>query len=180
MLRVMKRPIIDGFIQTQMSLSEVRTALIARKNLQQFSFLTPTGERLYLQQYVNDTDKPYELPIYQLRLNRQDYREKYTEYDIVNFYDDSVNHYVYQDLKPYTFEEYYIDKHMDRFCPYLGYFYDPYTGKIFATSASIFQFMIDDEVIDVSDIETWQTKNLSTKIKSIKLNEGLYAELTYS
>lgn len=181
LLKVMKRPVLDGFIMSDKSLGEIRAILDnadKNTNAADLSFETSTGEIISLQKNTN-YNRPYELPLYQLRLRRTDKREQHTVFDVINLAGE-VDHFIYEEYKPYTFEQYYIDKNKDRFYPYTGFFFDPYTGEIFMASDDLFCFFIDNEKISVAELEEWETKNLSVKVKSIIFNQGVYGELSYS
>jgi hypothetical protein len=69
---------------------------------------------------------------------------------------------------------------MDKYCPYTGYLYDPYTNEIIPTSNDLFHFYVDGEDFSVEDIESWKTRNLGTNTKSIIFNRGVIGELSYS
>ena len=112
---------------------------------------------------------------------RTDYRETESVFAVTNFAGDEQQfHYIYQDAKPYTFEQYYIDKNMDRFCPYTGYMYDPCADEIIAVTDDLFHFYIDEEDFSVQDVESWQTRDISNNTTSIIFNRGVIGELTYS
>ena len=94
--------------------------------------------------------------------------------------------YIYSQHQPFTFEQYYIDKQNKQkndpiFNPYTGFFFSPLHNKIIkATKNNLFTFQINDEIIDVSDIESWQVKDLSLNdITQIIPGEGVILELSY-
>lgn len=194
-LKVSKRPIIDGFINSADDYETIisylgdislRPNLITMNAFSEYDENSTNNSKTITIFKFDEEFGPqdvsnqglYELPLYQLRVKRQDRREMETAGELIN--EAGPKSFVYKDLIPYTFEQYYIDKHMDRFCPYTGYFFDPLTGNIFKADENLFHFTIDNEDIDVTEIETWEIKNLSTTIKSIILNNGVYAELSYS
>lgn len=144
-----------------------------------FSFTTATGDEIFVKNYNDIYNRPYELPIYQLRAKRINKKEQFTEYEILNLEGISERK-IYYEYDPYTFEQYYIDKHMDKFYPYLGFYFDPYQGKIFEVTDNLFQFTINENIIEVKDIETWELKNVDPIPESIILNNGVYAELAYT
>ena len=186
-IRVTKRPVIDAFL----SPSWVGNTSFAQiVNTIQNIFLNKTinaidqNEPIVMRKYADDDQPPFLLPLYQLRMPRQDYREEVINYIITNpSGDDQEFHYnaswIYKDYKPYTFEGYYIDKNMDTFAPYIGYLFDPYTGSLIKTTDEVFQFIIDDEIIDISEIQTWDTY-VTSDIKSIILHSGVIGEFSYS
>lgn len=188
LLRVMKRPFLDGFIDLNYAIDETLEDVVTRIQSyisgendpfnDGFYFTTTTGEKIYVRDYSNIYNRPYELPLYQLRVRRVDIREQFTEYEVMNLAGET-EYKIYKDLKPYTFEQYYIDKHQDRFYPYIGFYFDPRSGQIYQTPDDLFQFWVNDENIDVTDIETWTVKNFEVP-KSLILNNGVYAELSYT
>ncbi len=194
LLKVTKRPIIDAFLVTEESITSIRNQFRnytithnptpALRNLK-FTCAELEGEQdIRFDKSVQDMPQ-YELPLYQLRMPRTDYRPSQSDYSVLNFEGDETEyHYIYKDnemgMKSYTFEQYYIDKNMDRFCPYTGYFYDPHQNIIIAADNDLFHFYVDGEDFDVSEIETWKVRDLKTNTESIIFNNGVIGELSYS
>lgn len=95
--------------------------------------------------------------------------------------------YIYSQHQPFTFEQYYIDKQNKQkndpiFNPYTGFLFDPINCSLIkASEENLFTFLINDEIIDVSDVESWQVRDLSlADIYSIIPNNGVILELSYS
>ena len=188
LLKVTKRPIIDAFLEpTGDTLSDVRIALreaaTSKGRVDMILNVEDYNRQIDLSYKMNELQryKEFLLPLYQIRMPRTDYRETESVFAVTNFAGDEQQfHYIYQDAKPYTFEQYYIDKNMDRFCPYTGYMYDPCADEIIAVTDDLFHFYIDEEDFSVQDVESWQTRDISNNTTSIIFNRGVIGELTYS
>ena len=190
-LKAIKRPIIDVILNEVDGQNDYRTIIskIINGNYRDLSF-NYLGRTFNIQ---NNTITPSEgelnpLFLYQLRVpnSNKNVTLKYFLPDEELDPRGKEITYIYADHQPYTFEQYYIDKQNKQendpiFNPYTGYFYDFYNKKIVKATNDLFTFLINDEVIDVSDIESWQVRDLNTKdIEQIIPKDGVILELSYS
>lgn len=185
-VRAVKRPIIDVVINGEQSYQSLITNLAAgRINGLSFNVQEGMDEKTYALDGVYNDINPMNL--YQLRapftMSRKElayYTPDWSNNEVPYGEGDILRTYIYKDHQPYTFEQYYIDKNMDTFYPYTGFFYDPSIGKVVLATNDFFTFQIEDEIIDVSDIETWTATKLNRKTQKIIPNYGVSLELSYS
>lgn len=191
-----KRPIIDAYIDYNYFVNEFaqsETPLTISEQIIQIceNYLTSHDSSLlngirFIDdkgriRYVNQKFDEDNIFLYQLRLPRE-YRESAEDFEI-ELPDGTSRqyHYIYKDYKPYTFEQYYIDKHSDRFAPYIGFFYDPTLGAVIPATDDLFTMTVGDAIIDLADIDNWCVKNLEPKeIVNITPKEGAIVELSYT
>ena len=192
-----KRPIIDAYIDLSYFIEQTQDLDPELSSLEQvvstFEHYIDSGKQSNLlsnvrfiddkgrARYVNQTSDDDNIFLYQLRLPRE-YRESAEDFEI-ELPDGTLRkyHYIYKDYKPYTFEQYYIDKHLDRFAPYTGFFYDPTIGQVVPAADDLFTMTVGDAVINLADIDNWCVRNLEPKeIVNITPKEGVVVELSYT
>lgn len=181
LLRIYKRPVIDAYFETGVTLEDVLSMIDVGGQYSGTIHLQTENSDMTLdlnQAYYYLYNRTNILPIYQLRLARSDYRE---QFDYFKLPGEELR--VISDYIPYRFEDYYIEKNLADFAPYVGYCFDPATGKIFKTHANVFVGSINGENIDIRDTEIYnyiiENELEATKISSVVLNEGVCCDLGY-
>lgn len=191
-LKAIKRPVVDVILDSSLSESDNTYETIMYKlthnEWQDFSF-TYLGHTYHLTDNINDIDQVINPCIlYQLRAPRTNYN-KTLDYFLS---DEELNpegkamQYIYVDHQPYTFEQYYIDKQNKQlnepiFNPYTGFMFSFLNNELIEVTDDLFTFQVNEEIIDVSDVESWKVQDLSLDdIYSIIPNSGVILELSYS
>jgi hypothetical protein len=109
------------------------------------------------------------LCLYQLRFRRTDYRF---------YHENKKEPAVY--LEPFIKEDHYVDRTSPYFAPYSPYYFDPVTSIVNDVVSSIYDIVIDGEIVNIAETGEYQINHLAERKPDLRLNPGIITEVSYS